>query len=163
MVQEYFSCLDKEDALRIFGKREKHFGLVLGFYKNGSLFERHEKQKLNPILIRKWIKQALNIIDMLFQQHVAHGDIRMENFLLDDADNLVICDFGLAYGLYLQKQWTLDKEIYNLGLMLYQLHMRAVGYLEKDAMDLYKKMMLPLEDRIRLPEIKNHQYLNVAL
>lgn len=138
----------------------KRYILIMAFYENGNLYQKWKNGNRSDSQIQKWMQQAVYVVDLLAEQGVAHGDIRMENFLLDATDNLVLCDFGQAYGLYLKKQWTLSTEIYNLGIILCRfLYDVDSSDAPKNVVDLCRRMLLPPKDRIRIADIKRHPYI----
>lgn len=79
------------------GKR--HFHLVLE-YINGSSLYNYMKSKPNGSLeeseARKLFKQILSALDYCHNQSVAHRDIKLDNILLDNKENVKLIDFGFS-------------------------------------------------------------------
>lgn len=45
---------------------------------------------------QRYFKQLLAGLQYIHQRGVAHRDLKPENVLLDEHDNIKICDFGMA-------------------------------------------------------------------
>eukprot|EP00917_Polyrhabdina_sp_WS-2016_P012304 GHVP01027052.1.p1 GENE.GHVP01027052.1~~GHVP01027052.1.p1 ORF type:complete len:334 (-),score=51.15 GHVP01027052.1:2145-3146(-) len=50
--------------------------------------------KLEQILI--WVKDLLKTLITLKEKHILHNDIKLSNVLVDDQNNISLCDFGSA-------------------------------------------------------------------
>ncbi|KAK9830308.1 hypothetical protein WJX72_010919 [[Myrmecia] bisecta] len=102
------SRLDDPNIVRFHGAvfERPHYAMVLQFCQRGSVYRRlHDDDVELP-----WTKRymmALNVADGMAYLHgqkqpkhpfgaIVHGDLKSTNLLLDDSDNVVICDFGLA-------------------------------------------------------------------
>ncbi|KAL5113369.1 hypothetical protein ACEQ8H_008750 [Pleosporales sp. CAS-2024a] len=82
--------------------------IYLGKQEHGLRFERAAKGDIRsymsnhniPVNLRmKWSEQAAEAISFIHSRHVIHCDIHPNNFLVDDALNLRLCDFsGSMYG-----------------------------------------------------------------
>ncbi len=131
----------------IFGDKEI-FCLVMEYAKNGSLESYYEDYKnrfkdkehflpLDEKLIIKIFMQLLNGVNYLHSKGVIHGDIKTDNILLDEKNNIKISFFGTSAlfkgnnGDIIEDNKKKDKikklenydskvDIYNIGLaMLY--------------------------------------------
>ena len=72
---------------------ELQYALVLPFLKNGSI---HTNRPKSMTLVRKWTKQLLNAVRYMHKQGIIHHDIKPGNLLRNDADDLILIDFGYA-------------------------------------------------------------------
>ena len=45
---------------------------------------------------RKWFRQLASALEYLHSHRVAHRDIKIENILIDDKDDVKLCDFGFS-------------------------------------------------------------------
>lgn len=73
---------------------------LMGEGKKKSKTRRPDEQQ-----VRVWFSQLLRGLSHLKRKGVCHRDIALENVVLDDADNLVICDLGLSLRVpYMQKR-----------------------------------------------------------
>ncbi len=91
------------------GEHDERPFLTMPFYKNGTV---HSKIPPVPALFSSpqlyaWLCSAAQALQHLHTNHLAHGDLRPRNFLLDDDDELKLADAGL-----LQAVW--DVEGYNI-------------------------------------------------
>ena len=91
------TCFNNKKLLKCFYKLEekKYTYLFFDYYKNGDLFEYlvrkgsiNEKQTIN------YVFQMLNCLKELNNLGFNHLDLKLENFLLNDNKNLILCDFG---------------------------------------------------------------------
>ena len=88
---------NNKKILKCFYKLEekKYTYLFFDYYKNGDLFEYFvRKGSINEKQTIYYIFQMLNCLKELNNLGYNHLDIKLENFLLDDNKNLVMCDFG---------------------------------------------------------------------
>jgi tRNA A-37 threonylcarbamoyl transferase component Bud32 len=120
------------------------FYLLMEFVENGNLF--NEIQKTNGINEEKAIKYFVDISSAVFFLHennFIHRDIKPENCLIDENDNVKLCDFGWTVeispgssgermtfcGTYEYMAPEIVKEIpynhmidiWSLGILLYEL------------------------------------------
>ncbi|KAM3132687.1 hypothetical protein pb186bvf_015232 [Paramecium bursaria] len=85
-------------------KRDKLYA-VLEYAQNGQILNwDHKKQifqarEFSEEQIKKYLKQTLEALQYLNQIFVCHRDIKPHNILLDEHDNIKLCDFGTAQQL----------------------------------------------------------------
>lgn len=76
----------------------QHLYYVQREYSGQTLAQRFKQQ--GPMLLADWLLLAPHLIralGMLHRRNILHRDIKPENLHLDDADELRLLDFGLAY------------------------------------------------------------------
>lgn len=91
--------LSDPHILRFFGKRTQGDVeyIFLEYASGGELFDRIEPDIGMPTNeAQRYFKQLLSGVEYLHTRGVAHRDLKPENLLLDENDNLKICDFGMA-------------------------------------------------------------------
>ena len=58
------------------------------------------KKRFTSWEIRKYSGQILDGLEYIHSKKVIHRDIKLNNILIDENDNIKICDFGMAVSLY---------------------------------------------------------------
>ncbi|KAE9615107.1 putative protein kinase CAMK-CAMKL-CHK1 family [Lupinus albus] len=61
-----------------------------------KLFNKVAKSKLKEDVAFKYFRQLINAVDFCHSRGVYHRDIKLENLLLDENENLKVSDFGLS-------------------------------------------------------------------
>ena len=81
-------------------KREKKISkyFIMENYPNGNIFDYiyYRKSGLGELLSKILFQKILKGLQCCHENNVYHIDIKLENILLDDKYNPIICDFGLA-------------------------------------------------------------------
>jgi serine/threonine protein kinase len=77
-------------VLHWFGHVENHAFLVLSFYDSCLFSTEYPFEKA-----RKYLQNAITILEAIHEKHVLHRDLKPENFMLK-GDELFLIDFGLA-------------------------------------------------------------------
>jgi calcium-dependent protein kinase len=73
--------------------------LIMELCEGGELFDRMSKGRLTEAQAALVTKQVLNGLLHLHSKHIAHCDLKPDNFMLmdmDSLDNLKIIDMGFA-------------------------------------------------------------------
>ena len=75
--------------------------ITMKYYPKGDLFNVVEKlnetdQRLPLERVKKYARELLKVLAMCHARNVAHLDIKLENILIDEADNIVLTDFGMS-------------------------------------------------------------------
>ncbi|XP_017264551.1 hormonally up-regulated neu tumor-associated kinase homolog isoform X2 [Kryptolebias marmoratus] len=76
---------------------ENSYYMVMELCAGGDLMDRIcERKRLEEREVRRYTRQILSAVDHLHKHGVVHRDLKIENFLLDDHNNIKIVDFGLS-------------------------------------------------------------------
>ena len=136
-----------------FGETEDYLYLVMRLVNAGTLWDRFHGQPFPVESIRHIITQVGDALDYAHTQGIVHRDVKPKNILMDDRDNCLLTDFGIAkviqadlsltqFGTTLGTPTYMSPEqiqgepldgrsdIYALGVILFQL---ATGHLPFEA------------------------------
>uniref|UniRef100_A0ACD5Z7A8 Uncharacterized protein n=1 Tax=Avena sativa TaxID=4498 RepID=A0ACD5Z7A8_AVESA len=69
---------------------------VLVYAKGGELFNKTIKRKLSEDAARRYFHQLISAVEYCHSRGVYHRDLKLENLLLDENENLKVSDFGLS-------------------------------------------------------------------
>jgi len=119
--------------------------ILLPLCKNGQLYNllhKNNKYKhlINQNIIKKYLIQIINALIYLHSKNIIHRDIKADNILIDDNDNAILCDFGIATVLkqnenrktfcgtlnYLAPEMLLGKnydekiDVWAIGIVIYE-------------------------------------------
>lgn len=77
--------------------RQEH-ALIVEYFPDGDLFDYVEEcLYLDEPVARKYFRQILLALRVAHKKHIYHGDLRLENILIDvEGDQVVIADWGLS-------------------------------------------------------------------
>ncbi|KAI8875849.1 Pkinase-domain-containing protein [Backusella circina FSU 941] len=71
--------------------------LVSEHCPHGDLFDALTKSGRFPeVVVQRWFAQLVDAVDYCHSKGIIHRDLKLENVLLDEFDNVKICDFGFA-------------------------------------------------------------------
>ena len=73
--------------------------LIMDYCKGGTLMEKLEKTKagLEENLVKKYFRGLISAVHYCHEvQNVSHRDIKPENIMLDEVDEIFLCDFGCS-------------------------------------------------------------------
>lgn len=89
---------DHPHLLKLFDvlETETHLYLVLEYAKNGELFDYISQGDISVHDALKFFRQIIYGLDFLHSHSLCHRDMKLENILLDEFDNVKIADFGFA-------------------------------------------------------------------
>uniref|UniRef100_A0A3P9PUL8 non-specific serine/threonine protein kinase n=1 Tax=Poecilia reticulata TaxID=8081 RepID=A0A3P9PUL8_POERE len=77
----------------------------------GDLMDRIcDRRRLGEREVRRYTRQILSAVEHLHRHGIVHRDLKIENFLLDEHNNIKIVDFGLSNTL---KPDSLSPELLN--------------------------------------------------
>ncbi|NXI45321.1 HUNK kinase, partial [Galbula dea] len=71
--------------------------MVMELCLGGDLLDRIcDQKRLSEREVRRYTRQILSAVEHLHHQGIVHRDLKIENFLLDENNNIKIVDFGLS-------------------------------------------------------------------
>ncbi|KAM6432688.1 uncharacterized protein O9250_000087 [Rhynochetos jubatus] len=76
---------------------DNSYYMVMELCLGGDLLDRIcDKKRLAEREVRRYTRQILSAVEHLHRQGIVHRDLKIENFLLDENNNIKIVDFGLS-------------------------------------------------------------------
>ena len=77
---------------------ENNIYIILPLCQNGQLYDliHKSKKKIKTIYIKKYLYQTIQAIKALHKKNIIHRDIKPENILIDNKDDAILSDFGIA-------------------------------------------------------------------
>ncbi|XP_018618987.2 hormonally up-regulated neu tumor-associated kinase homolog [Scleropages formosus] len=76
---------------------ESSYYLVMELCTGGSIMDQLlEKKRMGETEVRKYVRQLVEAVEHLHRAGVVHRDLKAENILLDENDNVKLTDFGLS-------------------------------------------------------------------
>ncbi|XP_051515064.1 uncharacterized protein LOC127418516 [Myxocyprinus asiaticus] len=90
---------------------ENCYYMAMELCGGGDLMDRIcERKRLEEREVRRFTRQILSAVEHLHRHGIVHRDLKIENFLLDEHNNIKIVDFGLSNTL---KADSLSLELLN--------------------------------------------------
>ncbi|KEH23261.1 putative protein kinase CAMK-CAMKL-CHK1 family [Medicago truncatula] len=84
------------DLFEVLASKSKIY-FVVEFAEAGELFEEvAKKEKLTEDHARRYFRQLISAVKHCHSRGVFHRDLKLDNLLLDENDNLKVTDFGLS-------------------------------------------------------------------
>ena len=110
---EIHSSLHHPFIVPIFSANENlinHY-LIMEFVQRGTLSDiLHTTNILPTTIIYRYFIQIFNAVQYLHSHKICHHDLKLQNILIDDENNIRLCDFGFA-----QRINTEDAMIHSCG------------------------------------------------
>lgn len=141
---------------------DEHFFLVFEYAKGRQLYDIILKEtRLSEDVARKYFRQIISAIDYIHKNCIVHRDLKIENIIIDQNDNVKLLDFGLANffdnksflktccgSLYFAAPELLHGEMYtgpevdiwSLGIILYSMLCGRVPFDDESVKDLQLKI-----------------------
>ncbi|XP_043962429.1 hormonally up-regulated neu tumor-associated kinase isoform X2 [Gambusia affinis] len=90
---------------------ENSYYMAMELCAGGDLMDRIcDRRRLGEREVRRYTRQILSAVEHLHKHGIVHRDLKIENFLLDEHNNIKIVDFGLSNTL---KPDSLSLELLN--------------------------------------------------
>lgn len=75
----------------------KAYNLVMELASNGELFDKIvDSQRFDEKTARNYFQQLISAVHYCHKHNIVHRDLKAENLLLGDENQLKVCDFGLS-------------------------------------------------------------------
>ncbi|KAJ1688818.1 hypothetical protein LUZ63_012973 [Rhynchospora breviuscula] len=76
---------------------KKKIYFVMEYAKGGELFQKIAKGgRVKEEIAHRYFRQLIDAVDFCHSRGIYHRDLKLENLLLDEEDNLKVTDFGLS-------------------------------------------------------------------
>uniref|UniRef100_A0ABM0MTK8 Hormonally up-regulated neu tumor-associated kinase homolog A-like n=1 Tax=Saccoglossus kowalevskii TaxID=10224 RepID=A0ABM0MTK8_SACKO len=79
---------------------DNHYYLIMEFCRNGNVMSKVTTASnctgMSEAEVRKYLRQLISAVDYLHRAGIVHRDLKIENLLLDNDDNIRLIDFGLS-------------------------------------------------------------------
>jgi 5'-AMP-activated protein kinase catalytic alpha subunit len=141
-----------------------NYYIVQEYAPGGSLAERiHESGPLSELQVRHYFIQLISALEYLHKaQHIAHRDIKGENILLDDHNNIKLIDFGISRAfvsandrfksacgspcysapeLVQRKAYTASVDIWSSGVVLFHMAAGKLPFLGPDVQSTFRLIL----------------------
>lgn len=144
---------------------KKKIYFVIEYAKGGELFQKIAKGgRVKEESAHKYFRQLIDAIDFCHSRGIYHRDLKLENLLLDEDDNLKVTDFGLSALIGSDHQDGLlhttcgtpayvapevlskngydgaKTDIWSCGVILFVLVAGYLPFHESNLMEMYKKI-----------------------
>lgn len=175
MELEIHSRLKNNSIVKYYGYfiEDEKVCILTEYLSRGSLFRHLSRRSPNDYEIRKIFRQVAMGIKYLHYHNILFRDLKPENVLLDDNQNIKLCDFGwacyndesnyarLSAGTLtymspecLRKEvQTTSSDIWSLGIFLYELYHGKEPFLGTDKDELLNLIMMrKIDFKSSIPE-----------
>ena len=140
---------------------EKKLFIIIDYLPNKDLFSYIKSNEIDENMVKNFFYKILKAVEYCHSQGICHRDIKLENILLNEKNEPVLCDFG--YGslsienlkfyigsehyyppeILRQKPYNgIKSDIFCLGVLLFTLVFKSYGFEQATFNDyLYKLIM----------------------
>ena len=151
-------CIRLREAIN----SSNHIHIVMEYVAGASLrsyVKRKALRRVEEVEARRLFEQVVRGIQYCHGMNIAHRDVKMENILLDESDNIKIIDFGFATRSCMKTKafcgtpsymapeivdrldhFALPADIWALGVLLYALLTGSFPFKGLSDKDLYKNI-----------------------
>ncbi|KAJ3684199.1 hypothetical protein LUZ61_013363 [Rhynchospora tenuis] len=144
---------------------KKKIYFVMEYAKGGELFQKIAKGgRVKEEIAHKYFRQLIDAVDFCHSRGIYHRDLKLENLLLDEEDNLKVTDFGLSALIRSEQQGGLlhttcgtpayvapevlskkgydgaKTDIWSCGVILFVLVAGYLPFHDSNLMEMYKKI-----------------------
>jgi serine/threonine protein kinase len=92
--------IDHPSIIKLHDSDDIEHTLYFKYYSKGTAFKHYIDNNLIKIhdltIIKSIFLDLLNALTYLYENNITHRDIKLENILIDELGNHVLCDFGLS-------------------------------------------------------------------
>jgi len=156
------------NIIRLYSFKEdsNSFFLIMEYAKNGNLFNKIRKsRRLSEKQAFHYFIQTVNAINFLHSNEYVHRDIKPENILIDENNNVKLCDFGWCVDVsggqrgtfcgtyeYMAPEIVEDRpydksiDVWSLGILLYEM-LHGYSPFRADDQDNYKAIFKNIENK----------------
>ena len=146
----------------ILDKAYHNIYLILDYYKKGDLMTYLGNKPLKEMYAKKYLRQIADGLKYLLDNNIMHRDIKPQNILITDTNDLVITDFGFARyidtsndimiqtlcgtPMYMapeimkHKKYDIKSDLWSVGIILYQMLFGCTPFKAKNFIDLIGKI-----------------------
>lgn len=152
-----------ENIVKVYShyENEEFFYLIMEYINCGSLFSIIKKNKgIDEKKAFKFFIQACSAVNFLHENSLIHRDLKPENLLINDKDQIKLCDFGwcvdistgsrvtfcgtyeyMAPEIVKEMPYNYEIDVWSLGILLYELtHGYSPFRAEKDDNEDYNEI-----------------------
>lgn len=151
-----------------FDNDEKNIYLVIDYYAKGDLAKFLNGKPLKEKYAKKYMRQLIEGLKYLYDRQILHRDLKLQNILVTDDNNIVITDFGfarytdnenmlntlcgspmyMAPEIMLKKKYNNKSDLWSVGIIFYELLFGTTPFRARNMIDLMsslkkKEVVLP--------------------
>lgn len=109
--KQILSTLDHENIIKYYDSfsiqnkmdGKEYLVIITEYCEKGSLMNYIDNYKIDDVFLKETFFKISRAIEYLHDQGISHGDIKLDNILLDENLNPKLCDFGFAKNCEISK------------------------------------------------------------